>query len=193
METHRYQCSPHFTSADIDEVCYAAKRAQRLANAGKFDAKAFNKNPLKKLPDGRHIFRFPAKLHVVFMDEAGLTLSSRRNPLKTLHFHLDQPVLLIGYVAITNQCLDPARMNRAINVWRAQPTLADLKALSRACLLSKASGGVTGVESNSRLITLAHAFAEAYHRCSEQWDWFRRVFGLRDFYHFLRFFNRRLK
>ncbi|KAJ7381008.1 hypothetical protein OS493_004603 [Desmophyllum pertusum] len=68
-------------------------------------------------------------LPVVLLDEIGLAEVSAFNPLKVLHSLLEpgngeQPDVAV--VGISNWCLDPAKMNRAIHLSRPEPGIPDL-------------------------------------------------------------------
>lgn len=68
-------------------------------------------------------------LPVVLLDEIGLAEVSAFNPLKVLHSLLEpdngQPPD-VAVVGISNWCLDPAKMNRAIHLSRPEPGIQDL-------------------------------------------------------------------
>ena len=68
-------------------------------------------------------------LPVVLLDEIGLAEVSASNPLKVLHSLLEPgngTLPDVAVVGISNWCLDPAKMNRAIHLSRPEPDIADL-------------------------------------------------------------------
>ena len=68
-------------------------------------------------------------LPVVLLDEIGLAEVSAFNPLKVLHSLLEPgngQLPDVAVVGISNWCLDPAKMNRAIHLSRPEPDIEDL-------------------------------------------------------------------
>lgn len=68
-------------------------------------------------------------LPVVLLDEIGLAEVSAFNPLKVLHSLLEPgngQLPDVAVVGISNWCLDPAKMNRAIHLSRPEPDIQDL-------------------------------------------------------------------
>ena len=68
-------------------------------------------------------------LPVVLLDEIGLAEVSAFNPLKVLHSLLEpcnEELPDVAVVGISNWCLDPAKMNRAVHLSRPEPHIADL-------------------------------------------------------------------
>ena len=68
-------------------------------------------------------------LPVVLLDEIGLAEVSAFNPLKVLHNLLEPgngQLPDVAVVGISNWCLDPAKMNRAIHLSRPEPDIQDL-------------------------------------------------------------------
>lgn len=68
-------------------------------------------------------------LPVVLLDEIGLAEVSAFNPLKVLHSLLEPgngQLPDVAVVGISNWCLDPAKMNRAIHLSRPEPDVEDL-------------------------------------------------------------------
>jgi nucleoside-triphosphatase THEP1 len=64
-------------------------------------------------------------LSVVIIEEIGLAEISPHNPLKVLHEILEKPK--VPTIGISNWALDASKMNRAVNLWRPDPTETDLK------------------------------------------------------------------
>ncbi|XP_022802189.1 uncharacterized protein LOC111339738 isoform X1 [Stylophora pistillata] len=68
-------------------------------------------------------------LPVVLLDEIGLAEVSPFNPLKVLHSLLEpseEKPPDVAVVGISNWCLDPAKMNRAVHLSRPEPDIDDL-------------------------------------------------------------------
>lgn len=95
-----YQCSPLSTSSGIEQAFEAAARYKREA---------------------------PNTTVVVLLDEVGLAEQSPHLPLKVLHKVLDEGGDQ-AVVGISNWSLDPAKMNRAVHLYRPAPTVEDLSA-----------------------------------------------------------------
>lgn len=126
--------------------------------------------------------------HVLFFDEVGLT-SSNRQPLKVLNYFLDKPK--IGFVGISNKVLDPARMNRAVVVWRENPGTKSLKALAAGILGFRRVLGDSGQSSVDKLLRRGIYLSKGFVKVMDN-NRLKKFFGLRDFYHFLRYIQRRL-
>jgi hypothetical protein len=99
VEVFPYQCSPLSTSAGIELAFASAQRYRREA---------------------------PGTVVVVLLDEVGLAEQSPHLPLKVLHKTLDEAGYNESVVGISNWALDPAKMNRAVHLYRPAPTVEDL-------------------------------------------------------------------
>lgn len=64
---------------------------------------------------------------LVFLDEAGLPPRGTREPLKVLHYYLEESVC--ACVLISNRPLDAAKMNRTVCVQRPEPDVEELQLL----------------------------------------------------------------
>ena len=82
-------------------------------------------------------------------------------------------------VGISNWALDPAKMNRAVHLYRPAPTVADLSAT--------AEGMVRGAGLKAYLQAIAKAYSATYRTQSQQDFW-----GLREFYSTVKHINARL-
>ena len=147
-----YQCSPLSTSAGIEQAFETARRYRREA---------------------------PNTVVVVLLDEVGLAEQSPHLPLKVLHKVLDEGGAGEAVVGISNWALDPAKMNRAVHLYRPAPTVEDL---SRT-----AEGMVKSVNLKGYLQSIAQAYSAVYHGQEREDFW-----GLREFYSTVRFINRSL-
>jgi hypothetical protein len=98
VEVFSYQCSPLSTSEGIQAAFETAARYKREA---------------------------PNSCVVVLLDEVGLAEQSPHLPLKVLHKVLDEDKGG-SVVGISNWQLDPAKMNRAVHLYRPAPTVEDL-------------------------------------------------------------------
>ena len=109
VQPFTYQCSQQSTASEIKDVFEAAlARRQRFLRAG-----------------------ITSERCVVFMDEAGLP-SERRAALKSIHYYTDHAQ--VASVMITNQTLDTAKTNRAVQLLQSETTRDDLKALALGSL-----------------------------------------------------------
>ena len=113
VEVFSYQCSPLSTSEGIEQ---AFERAQRY-----------------KLEAGNTVV-------VVLLDEVGLAEQSPHLPLKVLHKLLDEDREQ-AVVGISNWRLDPAKMNRAVHLYRGQPTVEDLSLTAEGMVRSSSLKG----------------------------------------------------
>ena len=127
VQTFSYQCSPLSTSAGIEQAFESARRYKMEA---------------------------PNTVVVVLLDEVGLAEQSPHLPLKVLHKTLDEAGKNESVVGISNWSLDPAKMNRAVHLYRPAPTVEDL-ALT-------AEGMVKSVMVKGYLQAVAKAFYEVY-------------------------------
>ena len=66
------------------------------------------------------------KLCLVLMDEMGLAELSINNPLKVIHFELENEKEKIPFIGITNWALDASKMNRVIYIIVQEPDEHDL-------------------------------------------------------------------
>ena len=142
VQTFGYQCSPLSTSAGIQQAFESARRYKMEA---------------------------PNTVVVVLLDEVGLAEQSPHLPLKVLHKTLDEAGSNESVVGISNWSLDPAKMNRAVHLYRPAPTVEDL-ALT-------AEGMVEKTVVKGYLQAVAKAFSDVY-----QHQKLRDFFGMREFY-----------
>ena len=99
VEIFSYQCSPLSTSNGIEQAFESARRYNRDS---------------------------PNTIVVVLLDEVKLAEQSPHLPLKVLHKVMEQSGPGESVVGITNWTLDPAKMNRAVHLYRPAPTVDDL-------------------------------------------------------------------
>ena len=160
LEPFRYQCTPQSTDREIIERYKSAKERQN-----QFSEKLNSKDNDSS-----------SKLCVVFLDEAGL---SKEIPMKAIHYELDHPV--VSTVILTNNLMDAAIMNRALQVFqKSSMARNDLEKLTKGTLCF-------------RFNQLAQAFVNSYlttlkntqYRDSSRKD--HSLFQLRDYILFLRF------
>jgi len=150
VEVFSYQCSPLSTSGGIEQVFEAANRYKAEAQD---------------------------TVVVVLLDEVGLAEQSPHLPLKVLHKLLDEADGGQAVVGISNWALDPAKMNRAVHLYRPAPTPADLAVTAR--------GIVEGASLKGYLDSLANAYHEVYKGQTQADFW-----GLREFYSLVKKINR---
>jgi hypothetical protein len=117
-------------------------------------------------------------LPVVLLDQVGLAENSKHNPLKVLHMLLEPEGKLpdVAVVGISNWSLDAAKMNRAINLSRPEPTIDDLYETGYS--LHWADG-----EDNNHYLGKKElrCLAEAYFEYQDQ-QTHANFHGLRDYY-----------
>jgi hypothetical protein len=149
VEVFPYQCSPLSTSAGIEQAFASAQRYRRES---------------------------PATVVVVLLDEVGLAEQSPHLPLKVLHKLLDEAGSNESVVGISNWALDPAKMNRAVHLYRPAPTVEDLSLT--------AEGMVRSANLKGYLSALAKAYSAVYHAQTHTDFW-----GLREYYSTVRAIN----
>jgi len=149
VEVFSYQCSPLSTSKGIQQTFEAARRYKQDATK---------------------------TIAVVLLDEIGLAEQSLHLPLKVLHKMLDDAMSGESVVGISNWALDPAKMNRAVHLYRPAPTVEDLS--------MTAEGMVRNANLKGYLSALARAYNAVYNEQSHTDFW-----GLREFYSIVRAIN----
>lgn len=160
LDPHYYQCSRRTTSNEIQTVFSRSINRQRT------------------------YARVPLPIYcVVFMDEAGLPEESLES-LKILHYHLDRRE--VSFVAISNHMLDAAKTNRAVSLFRSEPSIEELRVLAKGCLCETPDNPPPELKKDMDLIV---KFCPLYHKFMEMSD-FKRFYGLRDFIHFINFLKR---
>ncbi|MDC0366871.1 ATP-binding protein [bacterium] len=149
VEVIPYQCSPQSTSDGITEAFNTANRISKAA-----------KNTVV----------------VVLLDEVGLAEYSPHMPLKVLHKLLDEASGNQALVGISNWSLDPAKMNRAVHLFRPAPTASDLAVT--------AGGIVTSHNFRPYLKALAQGFYDVmqYQKTTYKGESQSDFWGLREFY-----------
>uniref|UniRef100_A0A674BBP2 RING-type E3 ubiquitin transferase n=1 Tax=Salmo trutta TaxID=8032 RepID=A0A674BBP2_SALTR len=151
-----FQCSPHSTPAGIINTFKQCARFQ----------------------EGKNLKEY---ISVVVLDEIGLAEDSPKMPLKTLHPLLEEgciddeplPHKKVGFIAISNWALDPAKMNRGIFVSRGDPDEKELIESAK------------GICSSDTMILekvrdFFQPFARAFLKISPEKG--KGFFGLRDYY-----------
>ena len=153
LEVFPYQCSPLSTSAGIEAAFRAARRYAESCNEG----------------CGSGASR---AVCAVLLDEVGLAEQSPHLPLKVLHKLLDGLRPGEGVIGLSNWTLDPAKMNRAVHLYRPAPAPADLEATAR--------GMVSSAALTAYISCIAKAYASVYkaQQATPQKDFW----GLRDYY-----------
>ena len=117
---------------------------------------------------------------VVLLDEVGLADSSPHLPLKVLHRLLEEPIEeQIAVVGLSNWALDAAKMNRALFLYRSNPTREDLQLTA-----VKIMGATPARDLQECLPALVRAYLSV-HAAQQQGgalQQFSGFYGLRDFY-----------
>ncbi|CAF1321963.1 unnamed protein product [Rotaria sordida] len=121
-------------------------------------------------------------LPVIVFDEIGLAELSSHNPLKVLHSKLEMETCRYGFIGISNWSLDAAKMNRALYLPCADPTVHDLRLTAEtiASSLLETSNHLIPIDT-SIVRNLAAAYFDLYEYMNEQ-SKYKNYFGLRDFY-----------
>ena len=119
---------------------------------------------------------------VVFMDEAGLP-ENKLESLKILHYHLDRQE--VSFVAISNHVLDAAKTNRAVSLFRPKATDRELYDLAKGSILPPGQN-----EPSEKQENLLKKLCSSYNRILEHPE-FQKLFGLRDFIHFVTYLRRK--
>ena len=143
----------------------------------------------------RKVFEHASKtrdncLSVVLLDEIGLAEASPSNPLKVLHSLLepeDGSAPTVGVVGISNFLLDAAKMNRAIQLSRPDPTEEDLRETAQSIRDSYKNSDQAMINDSlleEELKRLANAYL-AHQKMLSSAE-YRNFHGLRDFYHLVK-------
>jgi hypothetical protein len=172
------QCTRETTADAILRVARSAAAQQRISD---------QKNELRRC--------------VIVLEEVGIAVGSKHNPLMVLHSLIDRGVPMddgtfqkLPIVGISNWSLDAAKMNRMRTTFRGNPSKDDL-ILTAQCLMRRHVGGTTqagfakltrnaGATSDKWVERFAAAFRDtilADHALPAM-RWF---YGMRDFYSFV--------
>ena len=131
----------------------------------------------------RSLHNIPLPVYcVVFMDEAGLP-ENKLESLKVLHYYLDRQE--VSFVAISNHVLDAAKTNRVVSLFRPKATDQELFELAKGSILPPGQN-----EPSDDQETLLKKLCSSYNSilsCKE----FQKLFGLRDFIHFVTYLRRK--
>ncbi|XP_032847063.2 E3 ubiquitin-protein ligase rnf213-alpha-like [Tyto alba] len=151
-----FQCSPHSKPEGIISTFRQCAQFQKGKNLDEFAS-------------------------VVLLDEIGLAEDSPEMPLKTLHPLLEDGSIddenpksyqKVGFLGISNWALDPAKMNRGLLVFRADPSKEEL---------IKTAKGICAAQPHLESVEyLFPSLAEFY--CTVLKTQKKEFFGLRDFY-----------
>lgn len=161
-----YQCSRRTTSFEIERVFKRATDRQRS---------------LAEVP-------LPVYC-VVFMDEAGLP-EHKMESLKVLHYYLDAQE--VSFVAISNHILDAAKTNRAVSLFRPKALNDDLQELATQCIMTEQSAIAPNEKQQMKQFCTPKEKQQIKQLCSAfeelmKHNKFRKLYGLRDFIHFIRY------
>jgi MoxR-like ATPase len=172
VTVYTYQCSPLSTSAGIVDT---VRKAQI------------------------HLGSSTNTITIVLLDEVGLAEQSPHLPLKVLHKVLDEAGPGEALVGISNWTLDPAKMNRAVHLYRPAPGVEDLSATAEGMCSNNAA-------LKSYLQALAKGYSEVYQQ--QQQEGLQQIkdgtessdgstvrmdfWGLREFYSIVKFIAAKL-
>ncbi|KAL9654118.1 hypothetical protein ABK040_016017 [Willaertia magna] len=118
-----------------------------------------------------------------FFDEAGVPKEEKES-LKELHYYLNNPVF--PSLLISNDNLDAAKSNRCIEILRSSVESQDLFKLAISILKKNETDKIEdSLETKNQIEHFCSIFSKFFKDSS--------FFGLRDFYHFLRYIRREVK
>ncbi len=166
LNPHYYQCSRRTTSNEVISIFKKAISRQHYCDSNNMNTYC-----------------------VVFMDEAGLP-EDHHESLKVLHYHLDKQE--VSFVAITNHILDAAKTNRAVSLFRPDPTEDDLKTLAQECLSFSEypqQDKTDNMKYVDHFCQYVNPFCRSYTQLMEK-PKLSNIFGLRDFIHFINYLRR---
>ena len=112
---------------------------------------------------------------LVFMDEAGLP-EEKLESLKVLHYYLDKPE--VAFVGISNHILDASKTNRAVSLFRPKPMYTELQQLAKASIFPDER--IASVNEEQLLKHFCESYTAVVHH-----EKLKKLFGLRDFIHFV--------
>jgi hypothetical protein len=155
---------------------------------------------------------------VLVLEEVGIAVGSRHNPLMVLHSLIDRGVTLddgtvirLPIIGISNYSLDAAKMNRMRTTFRGNPSLPDLVSTARALMRQQARvrrsndlavgpgpggrgtlGGPTAEQDDAWVTAFATTFRDLIlsDDAEQPVRWF---YGMRDFYSFVSMMKRHLE
>jgi hypothetical protein len=135
---------------------------------------------------------------VIVLEEVGVTVGSRHNPLLVLHGLVDRGVLMdngsyirLPIVGISNWKLDASKMSRMRSTHRGNPSVKDLM-LTAECIIQSKSNGVGAARFDETFYIGLKNFAQEFSNfvlgndqasnSIKRLGWF---YGMRDFYAFV--------
>ena len=110
-------------------------------------------------------------------------LQDEKEALKIVHYLWDNPQL--AYVTISNRPLDAAKSNRAVNVYRSEPSQQDLESLASSFLNLTANAET---QEAHFIRACCVAYAELTHMSNLNFG--RRSGSSRDLHHFFKYLSR---
>lgn len=113
-------------------------------------------------------------------------LQDEKEALKIVHYLWDNPEL--AYVTISNRPLDAAKANRAVNVYRSEPSQQDLEMLASS-FLSYNLDAHTNTQQAQCIKACCTAYAEL--TSNQELNFGRRSGSSRDLHHFFKYLARR--
>ena len=160
LDLHFYQCTRHTTPNEIQTVFSRSINRQHTYT------------------------RAALPICCVVLIDIICPSSENLQSLNFLHYYLDRRE--VSFVAISNHMLDAAKTNRAVSLFRSEPSLNELRTLAKGCLCDTPDDPPPEIKKDVELIV---KFCLLYHKFMEHSD-FRRFFGLRDFIHFINYLKR---
>ena len=119
MHFYRYQCSEMSTDIEVDAKYEEGESRQEELKNNSYSGE-------------RHRC-------LVLFDELNLADNGATEPLKAIHPHLDKPKVVSGF--LTNKILDPAKVNRTLQVFQTGASSADLATMALCCLFGSRKKG----------------------------------------------------
>jgi hypothetical protein len=171
------QCTPDTTAADIMRVARSAASYQLSKRLAKDTCRC-----------------------VIVLEEVGVTVGSKHNPLMVLHGLVDRGVLMedgshikLPIVGVSNWRLDASKMNRMRATHRGNPSPQDLILTANCIIQSKLASGGAAVQFDEASFTKSlKQFANVFSRfvlgqenTSEEIKSLGWFYGMRDFYAFV--------
>ena len=123
-------------------------------------------------------------LNMVLMDEMGLAEISHNNPLKVIHYELENESNKVPFIGISNWSLDASKMNRVIYIVVQEPDEEDLILTAKSIVKSYEDENTVNFISKyeKAFVCLSKAFYRYIEDKKEKNEENKLFHGLRDFY-----------
>ena len=133
---------------------------------------------------GRNIYKEnPDKLLVICFDEMGLAELSENNPLKVLHFELENEENKLSFLGISNWFIDASKMNRVVYNVVQDPDEEDIIETSKEIVKSYEENEENYIEKYGNIILcLSKAYYKFINKKKEENHEDQNFHGSRDFF-----------